>query len=127
MGHAVYTKSDPRTEILRSQAEYLANKNGFGEKFELYRTVEKLAPKAFAEFKGDKKVISANVDFYSGFVYSMLNIPNELYTPLFAIARMAGWCSHRLEELISGGRILRPAYKSICKNGKQFLSFPERD
>mgnify|MGYP002526246449 FL=1 len=126
MGHAVYTKSDPRTEILRAQAEYLANKNGFGEKFELYETVERLAPKAFAEFKGDKKVISANVDFYSGFVYSMLDIPNELYTPLFAIARMAGWCSHRLEELISGGRILRPAYKSICKNGKEFVSMSER-
>lgn len=126
MGHAVYTKSDPRGEILRSYAMDLAYKTGNEEKFKLYQTVEKLTPEVFAKYKDDKKVISANIDFYSGFVYGMLNIPSDLYTPLFAIARMAGWCAHRLEELISGGRILRPAYKSICKNEKQFIEMKDR-
>ncbi len=126
MGHAVYTKSDPRGEILRHYAKELAYKTGNEEKFKLYQTVEKLTPLVFAKYKDDKKVISANIDFYSGFVYGMLNIPSDLYTPLFAIARMGGWCAHRLEELISGGRILRPAYKSICKNEKEFVEMKDR-
>ena len=126
MGHAVYTKSDPRGEILRNYAMDLAYKTGNEEKFKLYQTVEKLTPQVFAKYKDDKKVISANIDFYSGFVYGMLNIPSDLYTPLFAIARIAGWCAHRMEELISGGRILRPAYKSICKNEKEFVEMKDR-
>lgn len=126
MGHAVYTKSDPRGEILRSYAMDLAYKTGNEEKFKLYQTVEKLTPLVFAKYKDDKKVISANIDFYSGFVYGMLNIPSDLYTPLFAIARIAGWCAHRIEEIISGGRILRPAYKSICKNEKEFVEMKDR-
>ncbi|MBE7037618.1 MAG: citrate/2-methylcitrate synthase [Ruminococcaceae bacterium] len=126
MGHAVYTKSDPRGEILRQYAMDLAYKTGNEEKFKLYQTVEKLTPLVFAKYKDDKKVISANIDFYSGFVYGMLNIPSDLYTPLFAIARIAGWSAHRMEEIISGGRILRPAYKSICKNEREFVEMKDR-
>jgi citrate synthase len=114
IGHAVYTKSDPRTRILKEKAKKLALQYGKKEEFGLYELVEKLAPQAFYNVKGTEKTVSANVDFYSGFVYAMLGIPQELYTPLFAIARISGWCAHRLEELISGGRILRPAYKSVC-------------
>ena len=127
MGHAVYSLSDPRADILRDCARVLSVEKGLEAEYELYETVAEIAPRVIAEKRRMYKGVSANVDFYSGFVYSMLNIPNELYTPLFAIARMAGWCSHRLEELISGGRILRPAYKSICKNGKEFLDMENRD
>ncbi len=126
MGHAVYTLSDPRTLLLKEQAEAISKKTGRSDEFQLYQLVEALAPKAFQNVKKDAKVISANVDFYSGFVYNMLGIPEEMYTPLFAVARCAGWCAHRLEELISGGRILRPAYKSVCKNGKEFIKLHDR-
>lgn len=115
IGHAVYTKSDPRTKILKEKAKMLAQKRGLEDEFALYELVEKLAPQAFYSVKGESKTVSANVDFYSGLVYSLLGIPVELFTPLFAISRISGWCAHRLEELISGGRILRPAYKSVCK------------
>jgi citrate synthase len=113
MGHAVYTKSDPRAVLLRDKAEALVEEKGLVKEYELYRLVEKLAPEIFKKEKGYKKDICANVDFYSGFVYGMMNIPRELYTPLFAISRVAGWCAHRMEEIVSGGRIIRPAYKCV--------------
>jgi citrate synthase len=113
MGHAVYTKSDPRAVLLRDRAEALVEEKGLVKEYELYRLIEKLAPEVFKKEKGYKKDICSNVDFYSGFVYRMMNIPRELYTPLFAISRVAGWCAHRMEEIVSGGRIIRPAYKCV--------------
>ena len=113
MGHAVYTKSDPRAVILKSNARKLAYEAGFEKEFKTLENVEMLTPEVFAEVKGDNKVMCANVDLYSGLVYKVLKIPEDLFTPLFATARIAGWCAHRLEELISGGRIMRPAYKSV--------------
>ncbi len=112
-GHAVYTISDPRALLLRDKAAELAREKGCEEEFNLYRIIERIAPEVLAEKHGDKKKICANVDFYSGFVYTMLNIPRELYTPLFAIARIAGWSAHRIEEIVAGGRIYRPAYKNV--------------
>jgi len=116
IGHAVYTLSDPRAILLRQQARELAKEKGRLEEFELYETIEKMAPQIFYEFKGDKvaKRVCANVDFYSGFVYSCIGIKEEIYTPLFAMARIAGWCAHRLEELnFEARRIIRPAYKNV--------------
>lgn len=113
MGHAVYTLSDPRSVLLKQKAEVLAKEKGMEDEYHLYTLVEKLAPDIFAEVKKADKVMCANVDFYSGFVYKMLNIPQELYTPIFSIARMPGWCAHRIEELVNGGRIIRPAYKNV--------------
>lgn len=118
IGHAVYTLSDPRCVLLKQQAEKLAKEKGCEKEFKLYAAIEKLAPQVFYEIKKINKVLCANVDFYSGFVYSMLNIPKDLYTPLFAIARIAGWCAHRIEELMNGGRIIRPAYKSVAGRRK---------
>ena len=115
VGHAVYTLSDPRTKLLRDYARQLAYESGYEDDYELYITTEKLALQVFREVKQTDRAICANVDFYSGFVYKMLGIPEELYTPIFAVARIAGWCAHRLEELISGGKIMRPAYKSVAK------------
>ena len=125
MGHAVYTMSDPRAVILKREAKKLAATRGGLEKFELFERVERLAPEAFLKVKGEKKVISANVDFYSGLVYETLGIPSELYTPLFAVSRMAGWCAHRIEELVTGGRIIRPAYRSLSRN-KPYIPLDER-
>jgi len=113
MGHAVYTISDPRAVLLKKYAMSLAEKKGYLDDFVLMDTVERLTPEIFAEVKGSSKKICANVDMYSGLVYKMLGIPEELYTPLFAIARIAGWCAHRIEEIVTGGRIMRPAYRSI--------------
>ncbi|MBQ5490621.1 MAG: citrate/2-methylcitrate synthase [Treponema sp.] len=124
-GHAVYTISDPRTTLLRNKAEALAKEKGFEEEFNLYRSIEELAPQILYERIGDKKKICTNVDFYSGFVYSMLNIPRELYTPLFAIARIAGWSAHRIEELVAGGRIYRPAYKNVSEE-RDYIPIDER-
>ena len=115
MGHAIYTKSDPRATILKAQARELAMEKGFMDEFMLYDAIERLSPGAFEEIKGAKKVMCANVDMYSGFVYKMLGIPKELYTPIFAISRVVGWCAHRIEEVTVGGKIIRPAYKSVCK------------
>ncbi|MCH4239023.1 MAG: citrate/2-methylcitrate synthase [Oscillospiraceae bacterium] len=116
MGHAVYTLSDPRAVILKREAEKMAPQHkGMEEKFQIFELVEKLAPKVFQEVRGDTKVICANVDFYSGLVYEMLNIPSDLYTPLFAVSRMAGWCAHRIEEIETAKRIMRPAYRSLSK------------
>jgi citrate synthase len=114
MGHAVYTVSDPRAVVLKKKAREVAIEKDRLHEFNLYDAIERLAPKVFAEIKGEK-VISPNVDFYSGFVYCMLDIPVAVYTPMFAMARIAGWCAHRLEELISAKRIIRPAYKTLAE------------
>lgn len=113
MGHAVYSLSDPRATVFKGFVEKLAEAKGRGADFDLYALVEKLAPAVIAQERQIYKGVSANVDFYSGFVYSMLDIPVELYTPLFAMARIVGWSAHRLEELINADKIIRPAYKSI--------------
>ena len=116
IGHAVYTISDPRATLLKEKARELAIEKGRLEEFELYSLVEKITPEVFRVFKGEKstKVVCINVDFYSGFVYSCIGIPRELFTPLFAIARVPGWCTHRLEELtFSAKRIIRPAFKNV--------------
>jgi citrate synthase len=113
-GHAVYTVSDPRAILLREKARLLSKEKGRERELLLYEAIEKIGPEIYYEFKNSKdKLISPNVDFYSGFVYECLKIPRELYTPLFAISRISGWCAHRLEELISGRRIIRPAYKAV--------------
>lgn len=113
MGHAVYTLSDPRAELLKEKARELAAEKGLLKNFALYENIEKLTPAVMLEVKGSQKAICANVDLYSGFVYEMLNIPRELYTPIFAMARVAGWAAHRIEEIVSGGKIIRPAYKNV--------------
>ena len=113
MGHAIYTKSDPRALVLKRYARTLAAKTGLLSEWELLESIERLSPEVFARVTGNDKVMCANVDFYSGLVYRMLNIPEDLYTPLFAIARIAGWCSHRIEEVMTSNRIIRPAYKSL--------------
>ncbi len=128
IGHAVYTLSDPRSVLLKKKAKELAKEKGKLDEFELYETVETLAPEVFAEFKGDKaaKVLCANVDFYSGFVYDCIGIPKELFTPLFAIARISGWCAHRLEELsYESRRIIRPAYKNVYGT-KEYVPIAKR-
>lgn len=124
-GHAVYTLSDPRAILLRDKAEILAQERGLSEEFNLYKTIETLVPVVFKQVKGSDKAICTNVDFYSGFVYRMLGIPNELFTPIFAISRVSGWCAHRMEEIISGGRIIRPAYKCV-QNRRPFVPMAER-
>ncbi len=116
MGHAVYSISDPRARILKEYTGLLAAAKGLKDEYELYKNVERLAPKVIAEKKRIYKGVSANVDFYSGFIYNMLNLPTELYTPLFAVARIAGWSAHRMEELINGNKIIRPAYMSISEH-----------
>ncbi len=115
IGHAIYTLSDPRAVLLKEKARELAEEKGRMDEFVLYENIEKLAPEVFAKFKGGPvKIISPNVDFYSGFVYQCIDIPKELYTPIFAISRIAGWCAHRLEEItFSSKRIIRPAYKNV--------------
>ena len=112
-GHAVYTVSDPRAVLLSKKAKELAKEKNCMEEYGLYRRIEKLSPSVFEQEKGTIKQICSNVDFYSGFVYSMLNIPRELFTPIFAVSRVAGWSAHRIEEIVSGGRIYRPAYQSV--------------
>ncbi len=115
MGHAVYTLSDPRAVILKKKAWELAENTEFEAEFRLLENIERVTPEMFKEIKGEGKVICANVDMYSGLVYKMLGIPEDLYTPLFAVSRMAGWAAHRMEEILTGGRIIRPAYKSVAQ------------
>ncbi|PKM82912.1 MAG: citrate synthase [Firmicutes bacterium HGW-Firmicutes-14] len=115
LGHAIYTMSDPRAVLLKEKALELAREKDLVNEFNLYTTIEKLAPQVFNRIKKTNRPLCVNVDFYSGFVYHMLNIPLELCTPLFAIARVAGWCAHRIEELVSVKTIMRPAYKSVVK------------
>ena len=116
IGHAVYSLSDPRAVIFKQYVEDLAKEKGMEEEYNLYANVERLAPKVIANVRKMYKGVSANVDFYSGFVYRMLNLPQELYTPLFAISRIAGWSAHRIEEIANAGKIIRPAYKSVSKH-----------
>lgn len=115
MGHAVYTLSDPRAVILKKSAKKLAFDHGFEKEFMTLDAIERITPQVFAEVKGVEKPMCANVDLYSGLVYRVLGIPEDLYTPLFASARVAGWCAHRLEELTTSSKIMRPAYKSVIK------------
>lgn len=126
MGHAIYSLSDPRAVLLKKFARKVAEKKGMLDEFELFETVERLTPELFHRITGQEKAMCANVDFYSGFVYQMMDIPPELYTPLFAIARVVGWCAHRIEEVFaSSGRIIRPAYKAVCPQ-RPYLSLDQR-
>ncbi|WP_124101085.1 citrate/2-methylcitrate synthase [Ruminococcus sp. Marseille-P6503] len=125
MGHAVYTLSDPRAVILKANAKKLAEGTEFEREFRLLETIERITPKLFAEEKGVDKVMCANVDMYSGLVYRMLGIPQDLFTPLFAVSRMAGWCAHRFEELVTGKRIIRPAYKAV-RTERDYIPIDER-
>ncbi len=114
MGHAVYTLSDPRAVVLKKEAKKFAEQKGMLDEFYLIDAVERLTPKVFADIKGMNKPICANVDMYSGFIYKLLGIPDDLYAPLFSIARVAGWCAHRIEEITTSNKIIRPAYKSVA-------------
>lgn len=125
IGHAVYTRSDPRAVLLGAKARELAAEHGDTSRIDLYERVARLAPEVFREVKQTEQVIAPNVDFFSGLVYSMLGIPEELFTPIFAVARIAGWSAHRLEELVSGGRIIRPAYKNIM-GSRPYIPLTER-
>lgn len=125
VGHAIYSKSDPRAEILKNYVDDLAAEKGLTDEFELYSAVERLAPKVIAEERQMYKGVSINVDFYSGFIYNMLGLPTELFTPMFAIARIVGWGAHRLEELANNGKIIRPAYKPICPD-KDYIDIADR-
>ena len=125
IGHAVYSISDPRAKIFKEFVEKLSYEKGLHEEYELYRRVEQLAPEIIGKKRKIYKGVSANVDFYSGFAYRLLNIPVELYTPIFAIARMAGWSAHRMEELVNAGKIIRPAYASVAER-RSYVPLKER-
>lgn len=125
MGHPVYSVSDPRALILRQYAEQLASEKGHEAEFSLYAKVETLAPEVIASRRRMYKGVSANVDFYSGFVYRMLDIPEELFTPLFAVSRIVGWCAHHIEEITGGGRVIRPAYRSLS-TPREYVPIGER-
>lgn len=125
IGHAVYSLSDPRAVIFKGYVEKLAGEKGMEDEYMLYSKVEKLAPAAISNVRKMYKGVSANVDFYSGFVYKMLNLPVELFTPLFAVARIAGWSAHRVEEIISAGKIIRPAYKSVLQQ-REYVKMKDR-
>ena len=126
MGHAVYTLSDPRAVLLKEKAKKLCEERDTMDIFNLYDTVERLSPGVFHDITGKQKTICANVDLYSGLIYRQLQIPEEMFTPLFAVSRTAGWCAHRMEEVISGGRIIRPAYKNVVKKGLQYTDIDNR-
>lgn len=128
IGHAVYTKSDPRAQIVKGYARKLAQQKGEEQaaKFDLIERIERLAPEVMHDVKGTNKVVSANIDLYTGFVYSMLKIPQDLYTPIFAIARMAGWAAHRMEELYGAARIIRPAYNNALRGNRIYRPIAER-
>ena len=125
IGHAVYSISDPRAKVFKGFVEKLSIEKGYEKEYQLYANVERLAPEVIAEERKIYKGVSANVDFYSGFVYQMLGLPTELFTPLFAVARMAGWSAHRIEELINQGKIIRPAYKAVKKK-QAYIPMDER-
>ena len=126
MGHAVYSISDPRANTFKKFVRSLSEEKGRTDEFELYSLVERLALEVIAKERQIYKGVSANIDFYSGFVYNMLELPNELFTPLFAMGRIAGWSAHRLEELINAGKIIRPAYKAVSKH-KPYVPLGERE
>ena len=115
LGHAIYTRSDPRAVLLKAKAQKLAEEDGRSDEFNLYALIERLGPEVIRKLHPGARDVCANVDLYSGFVYDMLNIPKDLFTPLFAVSRVTGWCAHRLEELTNAGPIIRPAYKAILK------------
>jgi len=125
IGHAVYSISDPRTVIFKEHVARLATEKGLEDEYNLYLKVEKLAPEVIGKYRKMYKGVSANVDFYSGFVYRMLDIPPEMFTPIFAISRIAGWSAHRIEEIVNAGKIIRPAYKSVLKR-RDYLAMDER-
>lgn len=126
MGHAVYTVSDPRAVILKKFAAKMAEGTEYEAEFRLLETIERLSPEVILREKGTRKDMCANVDMYSGFVYTMLNIPEDLFTPLFACGRMAGWAAHRFEELVNGKRIIRPAYKTWRKGSRPYKPIDQR-
>lgn len=127
MGHAIYTLSDPRARILKSRARILAEEKGFIDRFNLIESIERLTPQVFRDVKGVEKAMCANVDLYSGIVYQTLGISPDLFTPLFAISRIAGWCAHRIEEIaVSGGKIMRPAYKALSRR-TGYIAMADRD
>lgn len=125
MGHAVYSVSDPRAEVFKKHVELLSKEKGRTKEFNLYKNVAEEATRAIAKKRKIYKGVSPNIDFYSGFAYSMLNLPNELYTPLFATARIAGWSAHRIEELINTNKIIRPAYKAVAGK-REYVPINER-
>lgn len=125
MGHAVYSLSDPRERVFRKYVEQLAQAKKRNDDMTLYSQVERLAPVVIAEERKIYKGVSSNVDFYSGFVYDMLGIPRELFTPLFAVARISGWSAHRIEELVAANKIIRPAYKSLVVK-REYLPIEKR-
>jgi len=125
IGHAIYTKSDPRAVLLRKNAGLLAKEKGMEDELYMYDLIAKNAIELFNEITGKQKDLAINVDFYSGFVYKMLNIPQEVYTPIFAMSRIAGWCAHRLEEIMVSDKIIRPAYKNVYK-GKDYTNIKDR-
>jgi len=125
VGHAIYSKSDPRAEIFRSYVADLSVEKGLKEEYDLYELVERLGPKVIASERKMYKGVSSNVDFYSGFAYSMLGLPMELFAPLFAIARISGWSAHRLEELANNSKMIRPAYNPICAE-KEYVNMKDR-
>jgi citrate synthase len=125
IGHAIYSVSDPRAEVFRSFVEKLAVEKNLEKEFALYASVERLAPQIIGSERKIYKGVSANVDFYSGFVYDMLGLPVELFTPIFAVARIAGWSAHRLEELSGGGKIIRPAYMAVHPR-RRYVPMSER-
>ena len=126
VGHAIYSKSDPRAEVLKSFVGKLAHEKGLDDEYGLYTMIERLAPQIITNERHMYKGVSINVDFYSGFVYSMLGLPEELFTPLFAIGRISGWSAHRLEELANNGKIIRPAYKTLCEE-RDYIDIEDRD
>ena len=126
LGHAVYTKTDPRAEIIREYARRLAEQKGQVDKLDLIASIERLGPQVMRDVRGITKPISTNIDMYTGFVYSMLGIPQDLFTPIFAMARLAGWTAHRMEELYGAGRIIRPAYNSVMPHGGDYVPLAER-
>lgn len=126
MGHAVYSESDPRAVILKEYAQKLSEEKGLQEEFALYDRVENIAAKLIAQHRKTFKTVSANVDFYSGFVYTMLKLPIEIFTPIFAISRIAGWSAHRIEELVNNGKIIRPAYKFVGRH-RDYIPLEERN
>jgi len=125
MGHAIYTLSDPRSRILHDRARNVAFAKGFETDFKILEAVERLTPEVFAEIKGSFKPLCSNVDLYSGLVYRALGIPDDLFTPMFAVSRSAGWSAHRVEEFVSGGRIIRPAYKAVSRR-REYVSIDKR-
>ena len=126
MGHAVYSESDPRAVILKKYAKRLSEEKGLEEEFALYERVENIAAELIAKQRRTFKTVSANVDFYSGFVYTMLKLPIEIFTPIFAISRISGWSAHRIEELVNNGKIIRPAYKFVGTH-KEYKALEDRD